>query len=230
MGVRTDEDLSRYQIPQIHTVVRETWLSRRPSVLSRIAAALALLVLMLCCSLYWSNWRGAGDWMPATQALVFQSGEVWRLWTTLFAHSDLGHLLGNSFMFFILGYFLFGYFGFTVFPLWAFLMGGVTNALALQTYAPVVKLIGASGVVSWMGGVWLTLYFLLNTKKTAPQRALRAFGVALMLFAPVEAFDPNISYRTHAIGFVLGVLWGWAYFKIRRAEFRAAEVRQTLIE
>jgi rhomboid protease GluP len=216
-------------IPQIYWIVRETWLSRRPGVNAQLISALSLLILALGCAFYW-NYPGAREWLAATREQVFTHGQYWRLWTTSFAHADLGHLLSNSFMFFILGYLLSGYFGVWVFPVAAFIMGGVTNAFSLATYAPEVRLVGASGIVSWMGGAWLTLYLLLNTKVTLTGRWLRSFGVGLMLFAPAEAFDPKISYRTHMIGFLLGAVWAAWYYRRHRSEFRAAEVREVRVD
>jgi rhomboid protease GluP len=216
-------------IPQIYTVVRRTFLSNPPRADAQLITASSLFVLTAGCALYW-HYPQADEWMNATHEAVFTRHEFWRLWTTVFAHADLGHLLSNSLMFFILGYFLAGYFGALVFPLTALLMGGVTNAVSLYTYAPDVRLVGASGVVSWMGGAWLTLYFLINTKISVTGRALRSFGVALLLFAPAEAFDPKISYRTHLIGFTLGVLWGFWYYRRHKAKFKSAEIRETKID
>ncbi len=217
-------------IPQIYTVVRRTWLSRPPSSSAQLVTVLSLLSLILACALQWSNWRGSAELWPASHAAVFGKGEYWRLWTTLFAHADLGHLLANSLMFYILGYFLYGYFGGMVFPFAAFVMGGLTNLISVYTYPAETQLIGASGVVSWMGGAWLVLYFLLHTELSKTARALRSLGVALVLFAPSEAFDPNISHRTHMIGFLIGALSGFIYYRYRKTEFDAAEWRETLIE
>lgn len=218
------------EIPQIYTVVRRTWLSRRPRPTAQAVTASVLLLMILACAAQWNNFYGLGELWPATRAEVFGKGEYWRLWTTLFTHADLGHLLANSLLFYILGYFLYGYFGGVLFPFAAWAMGGVTNAFSLYSYPPDVRLIGASGVVSWMGGAWLVLYFLLNTKISKTQRALRSFGVALMLFAPSEAFDPKISYRTHMIGFLIGAVCGLIYYWWRKKEFDRAEYRETLID
>ncbi len=226
-GMETDNDPG---IPQIFTVVRRTWLSRPPDPSAQAMTAAALFLLILACSAQWHDFYGLGEFWPATHREVFSKGEYWRLWTTMFAHADLGHLLANSFLFYILGYFLYGYFGGALFPLAAWLMGGVTNAISIYTYPPDVRLIGASGVVSWMGGAWLVLYFLLNTKISTTQRALRSFGVALMLFAPSEAFDPKVSYRTHLIGFAIGMVCGALYYLWRKSDFVRAEWRETVVE
>src|SRR5690606_26204612 len=108
-------------------------------------------------------------------------GEYWKLWTTLFVHADIGHALSNAFLFFILGFFLYGYYGIRVFPLAALFWGGITNLFVLLQYESDIHLIGASGVVYWMGGFWLTLYFLLNRKLSLFPRALRTIGVGLIL-------------------------------------------------
>lgn len=213
--------------PLTYQVVRETWLTRKPGARATCVALGSAAVLGLGSLWYWT---GRADWIPASGRLVFGDGQYWRLWTTLFAHADLFHLLGNSMLFIFLGYFLNGYFGAYAFPLMAFVFGGLTNALSILTYPPDLTLIGASGVVSWMGGAWLTLYALLNQQKSIGQRALRAGGVALAVFAPAETFDPQISYRTHVIGFVLGVAWASVYFLRRRRDFARAVRVETVVD
>ncbi len=216
--------------PVVYTVVHSTWLSHKPDALAFIVAMGTLLLLSAACFAEWNNFRDLAELWPATQAQVFKQHEYWRLWTTLFVHGDLGHLAANSLLFFILGYFLFGYFGSFMFPFMAVVMGGVTNAFALLTYHPEIRLVGASGMVSWMGGAWLALYFLINTSLSKTQRFLRSCGVALILFAPSEAFDPKISYRTHAIGFFIGLICGVLYYLMRKQEFLSAESRETIID
>ncbi len=211
-----------------YTVIRETWLSQKPSSNARLITGASLLFLVLACSAYWTNSSNASEWMPATQLYVFEKKELWRLWTSLFAHADLNHLLSNSLMFYVLGYFLNGYFGSVIFPLLALFMGGVINAIILQTYAPEVQLIGISGVVYWMGGAWLALYALINTKISYVQRMVRSIGVMLALFFPSQAFEPNISYRAHFAGLALGLVCGGIYYLANKQKFLAAEITETI--
>lgn len=226
----TESPATEVETSFVYTVVAATWLSREPRRQALAQTAATLLALVLGCTVYWTNWLGAGEWMSASAGDVFARHQYWRLWTTLFAHGDLKHLLSNTLLFYVLGYFLNAYFGGKVFPLAAFMMGGLINAFALRTYAPDTNLIGASGVVFWMGGAWLALYTLINTKLSLGQRTMRAIGVTLALFFPAEAFDPQVSYRTHMIGLALGIAWGLIYYYWRRQEFRAAEVLQTIAE
>ncbi|WP_413612639.1 rhomboid family intramembrane serine protease [Bdellovibrio sp. HCB-110] len=212
------------------TVIRATWLTKKPHGRGWFAAAWSVLALIAGSVLYWQDVAKASQWMPASRDFVFSQGEYWRLWTTLFAHADLGHLISNSLLFFIFGYFLAGYFGLVVFPITAFVLGGLTNAFVLLSYNPQVNLIGVSGVVYWMGGMWLVLYLLLDQQRTVLQRSLRSVGVALAVFMPSTAFDPQVSYRAHLIGFFIGVVSAVIYYWIKRPVFKAAIVSEVIVE
>lgn len=210
--------------PVLFPVIRETWLSRRPDPMGLAVAAFSTLLLLGGSLLHWLLIERGFSGLAASGEAVFGRHEYWRLWTAVFAHSDAGHLLSNSLLFFILGGFLAGHFGVTLFPWLAFLFGGVINFASVASYAPEVRLLGASGVVFWLGGTWLALYLFLDRQRSGLQRTLRSVGVALALFVPSEAFDPSVSYRTHAIGFAVGVACGLAWYAIHRRRFRAAEV------
>lgn len=180
--------------------------------------------MVLVSGAYWEDFLRVREWLAASKSQVFAGKEYWRLWTTLFIHGDSKHLISNSFLFFILGSLLAGYFGIFLIPVMAVLFGGITNIIVLLTMPENIKLIGASGIVFWMGGAWLTLYLLLDRRRTRLQRFLRAFGVGIVLFMPAEAFDPNVSYLAHLVGFVLGIGWGLVYFLLKRKPLRDAEI------
>lgn len=211
-------------------VVRSTWLTQRPHRRAWFIAAWSVFLLFMGSILYWKDFAGAATWMSASGESVFSQGHFVRLWLALFAHADMGHLLSNSFLFFTLGYFLSGYFGFWVFPLAAFFCGGVVNAIVLLSYPSQISLVGVSGVVYWMGGVWLLLYFLIDVQRTRLQRALRSVGVALGIFMPSTAFDPQISYRAHFVGFVVGILFAILYYQFQRRHFLDARVIEEIPE
>lgn len=213
--------------PRVFTEVRQTWLSREPRGESLLVSAVMTFLLVAGSFLGWST---IGEKLEASGEAVFKHHEYWRLWSTLFVHADTAHLVSNGFLFFILGFFLYGYFGWRIFPVAAFAWGGIANLTVLGTYDPDVSLIGASGVVYWMGGTYLVLYFFLSRQKNVWQRWLRSAGVALLLFAPSETFIPNVSHRTHFAGFTLGVLFGLSHYMKRRKEFLQAEVRETIVE
>lgn len=200
-----------------------TWLSRRPNPWGFTLAAATIFLITTATLLFW-NVAFFSEWSASKEA-VFNQGAWWKAWTALLVHADEKHLLSNSFLFFIFGSLLAGYFGSLVFPVMAFILGGVTNLIVLQGMSPQTGLLGASGIVFWMGGVWLTLYFFLDQKRSYIQRALRAGGVGLLLFFPGDAFNPQISYMSHLIGFVLGVIFGFVYYFWNQKKFQAAVIR-----
>lgn len=211
-------------------IITGTWLSKKPAPLSAFISAVCTFLLALISLIYWRDSLHAQSWMTASNQAVFEHLEVWRAWTALFIHADEKHLFSNSFLFFILGTFLGGHFGILVFPTLALIMGGLINLIVLAKMPPDVQLLGASGVVYWMGGTWLILYFLLDRKRTVFQRGIRAIGVGLLLFVPAEAFDPSISYLSHSIGFSSGLFCGLIYYALHRPLFLAAEVKELFKE
>jgi rhomboid protease GluP len=217
--------------PQVsYEIVKQTWLTKKPKESGGWAAALGTFSLALGSLMFLKNVWNAAEWMPASGEKVFGHFEIWRLWTTLFAHGDFGHLASNALLFFTLGFFLYGYFGVRLFPVGAFFWGGITNLFALATYDPETLLIGASGIVYWMGGAWLVLYFFLSRQKNLTNRLLRTLGVAILIFMPAETFEPQVSYRTHLIGFIFGVGSGAWHYYAHRAIFLKAEIKETIFE
>ena len=213
-----------------HWVIKETWLSQKPNPLGAFTSAVVTFTLALVSLIYWRDFFHAQSWMPASGKTVFENHEFWRAWTSLFIHADEKHLFSNSFLFFILGSFLIGYFGYLLFPILGLFIGGLVNLFVLSRLPADVQLIGASGVVYWMGGTWLILYFLLDTKRSLYQRSLRSVGVALLLFVPAEAFDPSISYLSHSAGFFAGLVSGGLYYLFQSKKFLSAVVKELAVE
>jgi rhomboid protease GluP len=203
-------------------VVTETLLSRKPHRGSLGVAAAGVLLLLAGSLVYWTDAAGLARYLPASRDAIFDRSEYWRLLTSILAHADLEHFAANALVFGLLSFLLYGYYGALVFPVLSIAAGALTGALSLATYAPATRLVGASGVVYWMGGFWLTLYLLVERRLDLGKRTFRAMGFSILVFLPT-VFEPEVSYRTHAIGFGLGVAFGLAYFTARKPALRAAE-------
>ena len=106
--------------PYSYTKIKENWLTRKLRPNAVFVAFFGLMILALGSMMAWSDFLGAGEWMVASGQTVFARGEYWRAWTSLFVHSDLGHFLSNSVLFFAFSFLLYGHFGFWVFPLTSF--------------------------------------------------------------------------------------------------------------
>jgi membrane associated rhomboid family serine protease len=203
-------------------VVKETLLSRKPARASFPIALGSVALLVVTSLVYWSDAFGLATLLPASHEMVFARGEYWRLVTTILTHADVPHLLSNGIVFGILAFLLYGYYGPFVYPTLTLVLGALVTALALRTYPADTLLLGASGVVYLMAGFWLTLYLLVERRTGLRMRLVRAVGFGLIVLVPT-AVEPTVSYRTHAIGFGVGVAFGIAYFWKRKEALRAAE-------
>ncbi|MBS1960645.1 MAG: rhomboid family intramembrane serine protease [Bdellovibrionales bacterium] len=193
-------------------VFRENWLTRDPAH-PGLATTVALALLLAA---------GRLVEFPASGELVFGRGEYWRAWTTLFVHSGPAHLLSNLVLFIPFAFVLTGYYGWFLFPFLGFLVGGLVNLAVLREMPAAISLVGASGVVYWMGAVWITLAILVDRRERLARRVLKGFGVAMLLYLP-EGYRPEVSYVTHLYGFLAGIACAVLYYYANRATFRAAE-------
>ena len=203
--------------------VKETLLSRKPAEGSGLVAAASLLVIAGFSLLFWSDSAGLASYYPASPDQVLRQGQYWRLFTSIFVHADLKHLLSNSIGVGFLSYLLYGYFGYKVYPCLTLGAGAVVTLISLTTYPPHTNLLGASGVIYLMAAFWLTLYICLERRFSVGKRVVRATGFLLIVLIPTS-YDPQTSYRTHTIGFGVGVIVAILYFWANRRRFHRAEV------
>jgi membrane associated rhomboid family serine protease len=98
--------------------------------------------------------------------------------------------------------------------------------LSVLTYPPRINLLGASGVVYLMAAFWLTMYICIERRYSLGRRFIRAGGLVLIALIPT-GYSPGISYRTHTIGFGVGVIAALVYFFFNRDRFRRAELIET---
>src|SRR3989304_584764 len=192
--------------------VRETLLTRKPREWSLEVAGLFLCVILGVSLLAWRNGAALLPTLAATSDGVFERREYWRLFTAVAVHADVMHVLSNVILLTFFTYLLFGYFGFWVFPVLSLGMAGMTNAIALLTYPSGVSLLGASGLVYWMAGFWLSMYLLVERSVSPGKRVMRVVGIALVVLLPTT-LQENVRYRSHAIGLGLGGGSGLGYIR-----------------
>lgn len=214
---------------EVKTYIKENWLTKNPKRDGLTPTLLLMSLLLFTSFIYINNFFNAPEWMSATGEKVFVEKEWWRLWTTLFAHGDLTHILGNLFLFFPFSYYLIGYFGYTFFPFFGFLAGGLVNIAVLSTMPAQVGLIGASGVVNWMGGAWIALSWLVDRRESVGRRILKVTAVTIFLFIP-DSFKPEVSYLSHFLGFFLGVFSAIVYYYVFRKKIQSEEVVEAIRE
>lgn len=180
---------------------------------------LVVVIITGVTQFYWLDPLEISSLFPAIRKNIFQSGEIWRLWTAMLIHGDIGHLLSNLYMLSIFTYFIIGYFKLKAFWILTLLGGSLVNLIAISTYAPNIRLLGASGLVYLFGGFWLGLYMFIQKQHSFTKRIVRVFGMGLMVFFPTT-LEATTSYRTHFIGFVVGLIFGVAYYILNRKKIR----------
>lgn len=205
-----------------HTIVVKTLISGKPPDSAKIAPAISMGAMTLASYAYWENWRGIAAQLPGIPSRVFSNGEYWRLFTGMFIHSDIRHLISNFFGMGILSFLVYGYFGAAVILPLCLILGPVVNALSLLTYPMDASLMGASGVVYLLAGFWLSAYVGIDRRYSLGSRLMRSLGFTLAMLVP-STIEPQVSYRTHTIGFVVGALVGALYFLARREKIRGFE-------
>jgi membrane associated rhomboid family serine protease len=136
--------------------------------------------------------------------------EWWRGFSALFAHSGIAHLASNALGILAFGWLLYGYFGKMAFPFLPVVFGVVTNYLTSFSYNENVKLVGISGMLYGMIGLWLILYMKFDTQRKFAVKLVRVIAFALILLVPTQ-YDEARSDLAHGIGFASGVLTGISY-------------------
>ena len=186
--------------------------------------ALVILTLFIAVSLLdWSRAIPLKSGFSVSGESVFEQGEIWRLFTAVFAHANWEHILGNAIFFVPFATFIKNYFGFFVFPVLILGAGALINLLVISFYPKEISLLGVSGVVYFMVAFWLVLYIGIERGLSLRQKILRSLGLVLIEFMP-QKYDLSISYLSHGIGFLLGIAFGLIYFFYNQKKFRAHEI------
>jgi membrane associated rhomboid family serine protease len=185
-----------------------------PSLVFAAAATVASVVS-------WNSENFEYAWVGDREKIL-SGHEWWRLLTSVLLHADIKHLLSNLLFLIPFGGLLTNYFGWAVFPVLGIVLGIVTQWISLETYPAGETLLGASGLLYVLFGLWLALYYRAETRLRWTNRLLRVLGFGLIMLVPQE-FQPEVSYRTHYIGLVFGLVAGIVY---GRLAVKAKENRQ----
>ncbi|MFW7377312.1 MAG: rhomboid family intramembrane serine protease [Oligoflexus sp.] len=187
------------ELNQPSPIPEKGWLSQKPLPGSLNSPAFLVALCFLCSGLYW--------WSPWADQLVAPRGEVfqrpWVLLSSILVHSDISHLASNSGLFLLFGWLLRAFIGRLAFPFLALIAGVVTQILSLITYHDRVVLLGASGMVYAMGGMWLCYYLFCEHRLSIASKVFRILGFAMIVLLPSQ-IQAQVSYRAHAIGFIVG--------------------------
>jgi membrane associated rhomboid family serine protease len=144
---------------------------------------------------------GFGALVPA---LVVLNDEYWRLFTAMFLHAGVFHLLFNMWALYIAGGYLERVVGSVRFTLLYFLSGFAGSALVLVASPPGTATVGASGAIFGLFGALFAYSYMNRGRDLMAQQLVRSLGFIIVLNLVITFTIPNISWQGHVGGLVGG--------------------------
>lgn len=130
------------------------------------------------------------------------SGGYWQLFTAMFVHVSLLHLLGNMFFLLIFGLRAEDMFAIHEYLL-IYLLSGLSGNLLTLLFGPDMLSAGASGAIFGMFGA-VTIY----VRRAVGQSILGALMYSFFLL--MVNIGPNVNNLAHFGGLIIGLLIGYA--------------------
>lgn len=140
---------------------------------------------------------------------VIERLELWRLFTSMFLHSDILHLISNLIGLLLFGTFIENLASKRAYLIIYFVSGIIGNVMSLFLLDPNVISLGASGAI--YGLIGATVMIIILERNTA--QLLITF--VYLIYFIITSFSPNINYASHIFGLISGFILG--YFLIRRS-------------
>ena len=144
--------------------------------------------------------------------VVFK-GEWWRLFTSMFLHAGMTHILMNMFSLYLIGRGVEMYFEKKAYIL-IYLFSGLLGAMASLYMHPQSLGIGASGAIFGIFGA-LAGFFLAHKDKIASQSKafMKDFAIVLGINLVLGLSLPSIDVSAHIGGLVVGFIGGFIVSK-----------------
>ncbi|MFT4171506.1 MAG: rhomboid family intramembrane serine protease [Rhodocyclaceae bacterium] len=148
----------------------------------------------------------------ANFAPLVQSGQPWRLVSSMFLHGNPAHILFNMMALWQLGQVaerLFGSFAFLL----IYLAAGIIGSLASNWWSPAVVSVGASGAIFGLAGALLAYLFVCRGQM--PMSVFNQMRGSMLAFIGYSLFAgvalPGIDNAAHVGGLIGGALCGGGF-------------------
>jgi rhomboid protease GluP len=178
------------------------------------------ILLALNIAVYVYTSVAGGNFLETSWNMIVQYGQVnvlvlngwwWQLFTSMFVHASITHLVGN-----MLFLFIFGLRGEEMFSLPEYLavyfLGGLTGNLLSLAFLPIdVPSVGASGAIFAMFGA-CTIY----ARRSVGQSIISALIYAFFLL--ILSSGTNVNDSAHIGGLLTGLLIGYVLAARRKPE------------
>lgn len=145
--------------------------------------------------------------------LTVFKGEWWRLFTAMFLHGGMTHLLMNMFSLYLIGRAAEMYFD-TKSYLSIYFFSGVIGGLVSLYIHPVSVGVGASGAVFGVFGA-LAGFFLAHRERIAlyTKAFMKDFTIIIVINLVIGLSIPSIDVSAHIGGLIVGFIGGFALSK-----------------
>lgn len=213
------EQLERFERENAH------WPPRAPAAPPSRPAALGLWIYSVVLVTVFAAqrlWPALEDFGMNNAQAVMQHGQVWRCFTALLLHADIGHLAGNLVSGLCLIWLVVQVFGNRLGWLLVILSGVIGNAFCAWLYAPeAYRSLGAStaifGALGLLVGHALAVGFSPEGWRRLRSRLVPlAAGLTVLVMTGTEGESTDII--AHCAGFTAGILLGVAARLLARSE------------
>jgi membrane associated rhomboid family serine protease len=148
--------------------------------------------------------RSIEQWGIMSAPIVILRHEYWRMFSSLFLHAGIVHILFNMWALWVVGGFIEAAVGRFKFLILFFVSGFAGSALVLLTLSP-VPVVGASGAIFGIFGA-LAVYAYYNRSRDLRANAfLRQVMIILVINLVITLTIRGISWQAHIGGLVAGV-------------------------
>ena len=136
---------------------------------------------------------------------IINDYEYWRLFSSMFLHSDLLHLFMNMFALLLYGSLVEKFFKRYEYLIIYFLSGFLGNLFTLMLYPPNSLSVGASGAIFGLLGAAIVLVARSN------ERTVLVLAIIYLVYFLVASFQPGINAWAHLFGLIGGLLFGYLF-------------------
>lgn len=155
-------------------------------------------------------------------------GDWYRIFTPVLVHANLTHILFNMYALYLLGPAIEARVGKPSYLGLLLAAAGWGGAFAYHLGGPGDALVGASGAIFGLFGLWLHSAFRLRDTAFG-RNLLSSLGITLALNLALPFLIPGISWQGHLGGLVAGVLIGELWSRVKRPQQPFAALAMAIV-
>ena len=153
----------------------------------------------------------------AQSNLLVAQGDWYRIFTPVLVHASVTHILFNMYALYQLGPSVEARVGVPSYLALLLAAAGWGGAFAYHLGGPEDVLVGASGAIFGLFGLWLHSAFRLRDTAFG-RNLLSSLGITLALNLALPLLIPGISWQGHLGGLAAGVLIGELWSRVKRPQ------------